>query len=488
MPDIELEPLTVREREVFDLMDRGFTNPEIARLLGISPFTVRAHASRIFVKLGVSNRTEAVAIARAARDGQSSSQLARTLGTRVRGQLEPFVTLGTAQFAPRALVQGLEREVADLLGGPVGEDRERRCSLLIAMAWIRLCSSDPDGAARLAEEADSAIRSLERPDSEVVREALRVRWWLVQAPDRLAERQSVIARFRNARRDDGSPADRWQFLDRIEIGDLRAADRLVPALRDVDPGSPEGASDLWLWHAMRSTMSGRFADAAHCLEVLGQVVTSNGVRLARHAQQAWLQKLRGPLDPLIMAAELSTRDFDHMRVAHLWLASLYAEAGQLDAARKQLARGLEGKLDDVPFDQGWLWTHALAADVVSATGDRDNVGWLYERLRPYEDRLVFMAWFAVCHGSVSRLLGELATAEGVWDEAIAHLERSLLVHEQLDAPTLAALSQRDLARALTKRGRSPDVVRARELARSAEHTASRLGMPFLEAQARALLD
>ena len=39
----------------------GATNPVIARDLGLSPNTVKQHASSIFRKLGVRNRAEAVA-------------------------------------------------------------------------------------------------------------------------------------------------------------------------------------------------------------------------------------------------------------------------------------------------------------------------------------------------------------------------------------------------------------------------------------------
>jgi DNA-binding CsgD family transcriptional regulator len=52
--------LSEREREVLDLMSRGFSNPEIAGLLGISEHTVKFHTSSLYAKLGVANRTEAV--------------------------------------------------------------------------------------------------------------------------------------------------------------------------------------------------------------------------------------------------------------------------------------------------------------------------------------------------------------------------------------------------------------------------------------------
>jgi DNA-binding NarL/FixJ family response regulator len=53
--------LTGRQREVFDLLAAGLRNPEIAAALHISPKTVGHHVAAIFTKLGVQNRTQAVA-------------------------------------------------------------------------------------------------------------------------------------------------------------------------------------------------------------------------------------------------------------------------------------------------------------------------------------------------------------------------------------------------------------------------------------------
>lgn len=55
--------LTEREKDVLALMVEGLTNPEIAERLLLSRFTVKSYVSEILSKLGVSNRSEAVAVA-----------------------------------------------------------------------------------------------------------------------------------------------------------------------------------------------------------------------------------------------------------------------------------------------------------------------------------------------------------------------------------------------------------------------------------------
>lgn len=53
--------LTPREVEVLGLLREGFTNADIGRLLGITTHTVKVHVAGIITKLGVSDRTQAVA-------------------------------------------------------------------------------------------------------------------------------------------------------------------------------------------------------------------------------------------------------------------------------------------------------------------------------------------------------------------------------------------------------------------------------------------
>ena len=55
--------LTERQKEILSAVARGFTTPDIARLLGISQSAIKQHLAHVCEKLGASNRSEAAAIA-----------------------------------------------------------------------------------------------------------------------------------------------------------------------------------------------------------------------------------------------------------------------------------------------------------------------------------------------------------------------------------------------------------------------------------------
>ncbi|WP_029042408.1 response regulator transcription factor [Cucumibacter marinus] len=64
--DAALQALNISPRElaVLELIADGQSNKQIARSLGVSPNTVKSHSGRLFAKLEVERRTQAVARAK----------------------------------------------------------------------------------------------------------------------------------------------------------------------------------------------------------------------------------------------------------------------------------------------------------------------------------------------------------------------------------------------------------------------------------------
>lgn len=85
--------LTPKEKMVLQYISRGYSNKEIARALDISPHTVASHIKRIYQKLAVNSRNEAVF------EGWRMGQIS------MRQQSQP--TVSSTQKDPRQIAQAL---------------------------------------------------------------------------------------------------------------------------------------------------------------------------------------------------------------------------------------------------------------------------------------------------------------------------------------------------------------------------------------------
>ena len=96
--------LTPRQMEIFSLLAKGLSNPDISRVLDISVNTVKIHVAAILRELNVANRTEAAAAFRSLLGEETKAgrdaQLAQEIG-RPRIAVMPFTEIGGADDASR---------------------------------------------------------------------------------------------------------------------------------------------------------------------------------------------------------------------------------------------------------------------------------------------------------------------------------------------------------------------------------------------------
>ena len=435
-------------------------------------------------------RADFEAGARLAREAGEPDLWARALVAKANLEVEEIL-INPARERPSDLYQDLEAELGEALAALPPDSSGPRARVLASLTYTRWLSHDPEGAKRNVAEAERIAAPLSDP--EPLREALIARWRLLCAsPDALEERRAIGERIW-ASRDQAAPRlwlSQWLVFALAEAGDLPAADALVPT-RTEAANPTDNPDEGWLWRAMRATVSGRFDEAERQLASLEQL-GGYWLLIARLAQTFWLRVLQGRVAEVLPAieAEAHTPRVSVPATSRILLARCYADLGRLDEAREELALGLKRELGDVPFNHEWIVALSLAAEVLDLVGephDASRAAWLYEKLHPYEDRLIFVHWAVACLGSVSRPLGLLAAAQKEWDRSVSHLERALTLHEQLGARPWVAYARLDLARALSRRGRQTDAPRAHDLARRASAEADRLGMASLARRARAEL-
>jgi predicted ATPase/DNA-binding CsgD family transcriptional regulator len=121
-----LDPLTERELEILRLIEVGFTNREIAQKLVLSLETIKWYNKQIYSKLGVHNRTQAVAAVKAAGLLGAPSETIQEPGFTPRHNLPAQITSFIGRQREVAEVQKLLSTSRLLtLSGPPGTGKTR---------------------------------------------------------------------------------------------------------------------------------------------------------------------------------------------------------------------------------------------------------------------------------------------------------------------------------------------------------------------------
>jgi tetratricopeptide (TPR) repeat protein len=284
----------------------------------------------------------------------------------------------------------------------------------------------------------------------------------------------------------------WTIIDLMELGDIEGVDIQIAAATKLAEAIHR---PIWLWwtslfRAARAQLAGDFEAA----ERLTQETLAIGQRgQAENALHYYAQAMFNILREQGRLAEVegAVRGFIEVYPAiPAWrsaLALMLIELGRVDEARAEFEAVAAGGFAAFPKDANWLIAVTLMAEVCGALGDAARAAELYSLLAPYAGRNVVVGRNATCNGSASRLLGVLATAQGLWDVAEAHFEEAQRMHLRMGARPLHARTQVSYAEMLQARRGPGDVERASAMLADAIVVADALGMIVVAERARRLV-
>jgi DNA-binding SARP family transcriptional activator len=333
-------------------------------------------------------------------------------------------------------------------------------------------------------------------DKATLAEVLASTLWAIHGPDALHESMATAEELGRVADEVGDRrlralAHRWQLDHLLELGDIEAVERELDALQRLADARRERYFTwlLGVFRASHAHLEGRLEDC----ERLALEAVSHG--FAGHdepaihifgAQMIFIRREQGRLDELVETIESFAGQYPQV-ASWRWrcgLASIYAQLGRRTEARQEL-EALARDVCDAPRDALWLTNLSGLCDVVVFLGDVPRAQLLYELLSPYADRCA-VAFVLLSNGSVSRLLGLLATTLSRYEDAARHFEHALTMNAQIRSPLWIAHTQHDYARMLLARRQPGDHDKALELLNEALAAAEQLGLKALVDEAQPL--
>jgi tetratricopeptide (TPR) repeat protein len=197
------------------------------------------------------------------------------------------------------------------------------------------------------------------------------------------------------------------------------------------------------------------------------------------SQLAAVRRHQGRLGELDSLLTQAAADNPGIPAIHAPEALAYLESGHPERARPLLEQVCA---TDLPLDVTWLATMTLWAEVAAQLGDQTAASTLYERLRPWHDRVASITTI-FCFGAVAHALGQLDALLGRTDQAVANFEVAMAIHERLGAPYFVSATKLALGRVVA----ADEPERARQLFVEASELAARYGCVKLAGEAEEAL-
>ena len=180
--------------------------------------------------------------------------------------------------------------------------------------------------------------------------------------------------------------------------------------------------------------------------------------------------------PEIIVATIEAPEYWLFEAARAYIE---AEIGRLDEARSHFNAFAAAGFESLPRDNNWLWALTHLADVSIRLDDRPAMEQLFGLLSPYSS-LAAAAAFEVVAGPIGRVVGDLASALGRFEEAEAAYREGLALVARCGWRPWEAWTRCSYAEMLLRRGGEGDAMRAADELQAAAAIAEQLGMPALQ--------
>jgi tetratricopeptide (TPR) repeat protein len=202
-------------------------------------------------------------------------------------------------------------------------------------------------------------------------------------------------------------------------------------------------------------------------------------------QLFFVRKEQGRLDEILETVEGYVAQYPQLASWRCALASTYAQLDCREQARHEFEAQAFADFADFPRDGLWLSNMSAMCEVAVFLEDVPRALVLYELLLPYADRCA-VSFAPVCHGSISRQLGLLATTLSRYEDAARHFKQALKMNAQIRSPLWISHTQHDYASMLLLRDDPGDNDKALQLLTEALTTAEALGLTALADNTRPL--
>ncbi len=271
-----------------------------------------------------------------------------------------------------------------------------------------------------------------------------------------------------------------RILDLSELGDMEQVRSELPVMWELADRMREPAYGGWrpIGTCMLAALSGHYDQAE-------QLVLEYAPIAQRMQQPQFLQSVgaqlyeirwgQGRLEELEQPVSQSLQGGSNVDAWRAALAVIYLDTGRPEQARQCFDRLAEDGFDNIPHNSYWIVTLVLCAYAAHRLQDPLRAELLYDVLRPFAARqgIVHMA---LCIGSVSYSLGQLAATLERWDDARRHFEEAITFNERVGANAWLGRARYEYAAMLHGSALMPHRGSAADLVNLALATFEELGM------------